>query len=92
MYTSEHAWINAMTSTMTIRLDKDLKDRLDRLSEATDRSKSYLAAQAVRDFVELNEWQILETQKAVVAADKSEFASPGDVEALKRRWASSNGS
>jgi RHH-type transcriptional regulator, rel operon repressor / antitoxin RelB len=37
-----------MSTTMTIRLDDEVKERLDRLAEATARSKSYLAAEAVR--------------------------------------------
>lgn len=45
-----------MSTTMTVRLDDDVKDRLDHLAEATNRSKSYLAAEAIRDFVEINEW------------------------------------
>jgi len=47
-----------MTTTMTIRLENELKDRLDQLADATQRSKSFLAAEAIRDFIELNEWQV----------------------------------
>jgi len=39
-----------MSTTMTIRIEDDVKDRLDRLAEATNRSKSYLAAEAIREF------------------------------------------
>ncbi|VAX05112.1 hypothetical protein MNBD_GAMMA20-2467, partial [hydrothermal vent metagenome] len=41
------------STTMSIRLDSKLKSRLDKLSTATRRSKSFLAAEAVREFVEL---------------------------------------
>ena len=44
-----------MSTTMTIRLADEVKDRLDRLAESTQRSKSYLAAEAIREFVENNE-------------------------------------
>jgi predicted transcriptional regulator len=43
-----------MSTTMTIRLDDDVKDRLDVLAGATQRSKSFLAAEAIRAFVETN--------------------------------------
>ena len=43
---------------MTVRLDDDVKDRLGVLADATQRSKSFLAAEAIRAFVETNEWQI----------------------------------
>ena len=49
-----------MSTTMTLRLEDDIKKRLETLASATRRSKSYLAAEAVRDYVELNEWQIQE--------------------------------
>lgn len=45
-----------MSTTMTIRHEAELKVRLDQLAVATHRSKSFLAAEAIRDFIELNEW------------------------------------
>ena len=53
-----------MSTTMTIRLEPELKERLDKLATATHRSKSFLASEALREFVELNEWQIQETLDA----------------------------
>lgn len=45
-----------MSATVTIRLESELKQRLEKLAEAMQRSKSFLASQAIRDFVDLNEW------------------------------------
>ncbi len=64
-----------MSTKMTIRLDDDLKEQLERLAAATRRSKSFLAAEAIREFIELNEWQIREIQQAFREADAGEFAS-----------------
>ena len=75
-----------MSTTMTIRLDDDVKDRLDVLAEATQRSKSFLAAEAIRAFVETNEWQIGEIQAALKEADAGDFASDKDVAALAKKW------
>jgi RHH-type transcriptional regulator, rel operon repressor / antitoxin RelB len=75
-----------MSTTMTLRLEDDIKDRLEALADATQRSKSYLAAEAVRDYVELNEWQIRETQQALTEADAGDFASAEDVAALAAKW------
>ena len=75
-----------MSTTMTIRLEDDIKDRLDQLAEATNRSKSFLAAEAIRDFVELNEWQIKETKAALAEAKAGDFASEREVAALARKW------
>lgn len=51
-----------MSTTMTTRLEPELKNRLNQLAEATHRSKSFLAAESIRDFLELNEWQVQEVE------------------------------
>jgi predicted transcriptional regulator len=75
-----------MSTTMTIRLEPDLKGRLEQLSEATHRSKSYLAAEAIREFIELNEWQIQEIQSALQEADNEEFASNKALAKTLAKW------
>ena len=85
MCTDNYTW-QTMSTTMTIRLENQVKDRLDVLAEATHRSKSYLAAEAIRMYVESNEWQIGEIKAALTEADAGEFASDEDVAALARKW------
>mgnify|MGYP001301600582 CR=1 FL=1 len=75
-----------MSVTMTIRLEDDVKDRLDHLAEATHRSKSFLAAEAIRVFVESNEWQINEIQTALKEADAGDYASDEDMATLAKKW------
>ena len=74
------------TTTMTIRLEPELKSRLDKLSAATHRSKSFLAAEAVREFVEINEWQIEEIRSAVKEADAEDFSSEQEIRAVFNKW------
>ena len=76
----------SLSTTMTIRLDPELKSRLDQLSVVTHRSKSFLAAEAVREFIETNEWQIDEIQKALKEADAEDFSSNQEVEAVLNKW------
>jgi predicted transcriptional regulator len=71
---------------MTIRLDDELKEQLDRLAAATQRSKSFLASEAIREFIELNEWQVQEIQQALKEADAGEFASDGEVKQTFAKW------
>jgi RHH-type rel operon transcriptional repressor/antitoxin RelB len=78
-----------MSTTMTLRLDDEVKDRLDKLAETTQRSKSFLAAEAIREFVENNEWQIQETKAALKEAQAGDFASDDDVAALAKKWKAS---
>ncbi len=75
-----------MSTTMTIRLEEDTKARLDALADSTNRSRSFLAAEAIREYIELNEWQIGEIKSALDEADKGDFASPAEVEALRNKW------
>ncbi|MCZ0941604.1 MAG: CopG family ribbon-helix-helix protein [Gammaproteobacteria bacterium] len=75
-----------MSATVTIRLESELKQRLEQLAESMQRSKSFLAAQAIRDFVDLNEWQVQEIEQAIVEADRGEFASDQDVAAVFDKW------
>lgn len=75
-----------MSSTMTVRLEDEVKARLEKLAGATQRSKSFLAAQAIQDFVEINEWQIREVRSALKEADAGDFAGDDEVRALAKKW------
>src|SRR5580698_10191983 len=59
----------AASKTMTLRLDSATLRRLDQLAEVTQRSKAWLAAQAVKDYLELNAWQTRAISAAVKRAD-----------------------
>jgi len=80
-----------MSATLTIRLESELKHRLEQLAEAMQRSKSFVAAQAIRDFVDLNEWQVQEIEQAIVEADRGEFASEREVAAVFGKWSARAG-
>ncbi|SMN12775.1 hypothetical protein BHECKSOX2_929 [Bathymodiolus heckerae thiotrophic gill symbiont] len=73
---------------MTLRLDDETNNRLVNLAEATERSKAYLATQALKYFLESNEWQV----QAVVAADKSslnQFVDNDTAMAWMEAWGTS---
>jgi len=72
-----------MTEPVTLRLDPDIKKRLDKLAKATERSRAALAAEAVRQFVELNEWQIAAIHEGLRDADSGNFI---DHARLKAKW------
>ncbi len=74
------------SAVLTLRLDHQLKKKLDRLASAMNRSRSFIAAEAVREYVALNDWQIAEIKKGIAEANRGEFASEADVEATIRKW------
>lgn len=79
-------WGKTMTSTVTIRLEESTKIKLEKLAESTHRTRSFLAAEAIKAFVENNEWQIAEIQQAIAEADAGEFATQAEVEAVANKW------
>jgi RHH-type rel operon transcriptional repressor/antitoxin RelB len=75
-----------MSTTMTVRMESAVKNRLDKLAKATKRSRSFLAAEAIRQYVETNEWQIQEIRSALAEADAGDFAGPAEVKAIMDKW------
>ena len=80
-----------MSSTMTIRLDDSIKTRLEDLAQATHRTKSFLASEAIQKYIEVNEWQIPEIQAAIEEADRGEFATEEEMNSVFDKW-TQNGS
>lgn len=74
------------STTLTIRLPEDLKQRLDQLAAATDRSRAWLAQQALSDFVAREAWQIAEIEAGLREADAGDFASPAEVDTTFAKW------
>ena len=70
------------TTLISVRVRKEVAKRLAALAEATDRSKSYVAAQAIEEFLTLHEWQVRAIQKGLAEADAGKLLPHG--EALKR--------
>jgi RHH-type rel operon transcriptional repressor/antitoxin RelB len=79
--------LNTMsTKIVTLRLDAALEKRLGKLARSTNRSRSFLAAEAIREYVATNEWQIEEIGKALKEADRGDFADDRDVRKIMSKW------
>jgi len=74
-----------MTS-MSMRLPADLASRLGELAKATGRTKSFLALQAIQDFVEREAWQVAEISQGLLEAEAGDFAADGEMAALDAKW------
>lgn len=75
-----------MSDVMTIRVDGEIRQRLEKLAKATARTKSFLAAEAIRFYLDVNEWQIKEIEAGLHEADTGDFASEEEVEAIFSKW------
>ncbi|UZF91154.1 CopG family ribbon-helix-helix protein [Bosea sp. NBC_00550] len=72
-----------MTAAFTIRLDDEMLAKLDSLAADTDRSRSWIAAKAIESYVELNAWQIEQIKAGLAEADRGEFVSEADLDAIE---------
>lgn len=70
---------------VTVRLDSRLRKRLDALAAATERSNSFLAAEAIQTYLDLQEWQVEAIKEGIRQADAGEFAPPEEIEALLKK-------
>lgn len=75
-----------MATNLTVRLETSIKKLLDKLAKSTGRSRSYLAQDALRRYVEEEAWQIAEIEKAVKEADAGDFASDSEVTSTLKKW------
>lgn len=75
-----------MSTTVTLRLEDAVKDKLEKLAESTHRSRSFLAAEAIKAYVENNEWQIAEIHQAIKEADDGDFATQAEVKNVFEKW------
>lgn len=71
---------------MSMRLPDELSNQLDTLAAATGRTKSFLAGQAIRDYLERESWQVAEITQAINEADAGDFASDEEVSAISAKW------
>jgi predicted transcriptional regulator len=73
------------SAVLTLRLDAKLKKQLDRVSKSMNRSLSFVAAQAIQEYVSVNEWQIAEIKKGLAEADAGDFATDEEMQQTIRR-------
>ena len=73
-------------SSMSMRLPDELATQLGALAEATGRTKSFLAIQAIQDFVEREAWQVAEIKQGLLEADAGDFATDEEMAALDAKW------
>ena len=74
------------SGVITVRVPAQLRASFERLSTATGRTKSYLALEALSEYMQREAWQIAAIQEGVEAADKGQFASDEEVEQRFKNW------
>ena len=73
-------------ATITARLDADTQAQLEKLAAATSRSRSWLVAEAVKQYVAEQSWQVEAIEEGIREADAGNFASDDEVKEAFARW------
>jgi len=71
---------------VSVRVSDEQATLLDTLAKVTDRSRSYLVGLALEQLIEDNEWQLREIKQAIAEADRGEFATEEEVQAVRKKW------
>jgi RHH-type rel operon transcriptional repressor/antitoxin RelB len=59
-----------MSTVLTFRVDEQIKEDLESLAEATQRSKSFLASEALKDYLAREAWQVAHIKEGMRQADE----------------------
>ena len=72
-----------MKSVITVRVDAETKKKLEKMAQATARTKSFLIADAIEEYLSVNEWQIEAIEEGIQQADEGHLISH---EEIRKKW------
>ena len=73
------------TEAITIRTDRKMVERLDRLAKALDRSRNYVVRQALEAYLEEQAWQVQAIEEGLESLDRGKGRPHETVMAELRR-------
>jgi RHH-type rel operon transcriptional repressor/antitoxin RelB len=68
---------------VSVRVKPEVAERLKALSQIMHRSSSFLAAEALEEYLDIHEWQIQAIQEGLDAVDREEVI---DFASVKKKW------
>ena len=74
------------STTFTVRVEPQVKKRLEKLAKSTGRSRSFLAAEALSEYLDVNEWQVAGVKRAMASLDRSEGVPHDEVKDWVKSW------
>ena len=77
------------TVLVSTRVTAEVADRLNALAKSTHRSKSFLAAQAIEEFLNVQEWHVEAIKEGIAAAKKGDVKSHEQAIAILNTWGKS---
>lgn len=80
-----------MSSILSIRVPEEVQHDLGSLAEMTGRSRSWLAMEAIKEYLEREQWQVSQIHEGLAEANAGDFATTEEVTAVFDKWASRAG-
>jgi len=74
------------STTFTVRVEREVKKRLEKLAKSTGRTRSFLAAEALNAYLDVNEWQVAGVNRAMAALDRGEGVTHQEVKVWVNSW------
>jgi predicted transcriptional regulator len=74
------------TTLISARVSPELAERLAALAQSTHRSKSYLAAQAIEEFVNVQEWHVEAIKEGIAAVERGDVKNHDHALAILNSW------
>jgi RHH-type rel operon transcriptional repressor/antitoxin RelB len=74
------------STTFTVRVESEVKKRLEKLAKSTGRSRSFLAAEALNEYLDVNEWQVAGVKRAMASLDRGEGIPHQEVKDWVNSW------
>lgn len=68
---------------LSLRIPDETKTRLEQLSKATGRSKTFLALDAIKKYLEVESWQIQAIRDGIKSFENNETIP---IEDIKKEW------
>jgi predicted transcriptional regulator len=74
------------STTFTVRVEPEVKKRLEKLARSTGRTRSFLAAEALNEYLDVNEWQVAGVKRAIASLDRGEGVPHKEVKDWVNSW------
>lgn len=60
----------SQTDSLHLRIPQDMVEELDRIAASIDRSRNWVATQAIKEYLEVQRWQVEVIRERLVAAEQ----------------------
>ena len=76
----------ASTRTINVRVPTSVYDQLEDLAKSTARTKSFVTVEALSTYLATQSWQVKEIEAGIADANKSDFATDDQVNAVFAKY------